>query len=169
MNGLAERATGEAGKRPLDPEDPSDREQLDQLIFFLDDMTRHQMFEERVVFPVLIETGAGDMTRLFVEEHRAIRPLSQRLRKLADRTLERGLDAEQWEIFRLCAGQLARDVMVHLQREELALVQRLRTLLGDRVDHDLATLYAAEKNGHQDASEAPPIASGGRCAPCHPS
>ena len=57
-------------------------------------------FEEKVVFPRLIENGAGDMTRLFVEEHRAIRPLSRQLRGLAADALDRAMTAEQWEIFR---------------------------------------------------------------------
>jgi hypothetical protein len=53
----------------------------------------------------------------------------------------------KWEDFREAAAQLIAEVMRHLQKEELNIVQRMECFLDGETDHRLAIQLVAER-GH---------------------
>ena len=146
MTGLEERVTNGGAETPLDPRVPADREQLEELRTVLQDMMRHHAFEEAVLFPALWSRGAQDITVLFTRDHATIGPLTKRVRNDTEDLLAGGADDALWERFKEGVLDLAAQVMVHLQKEELAIVRRLGSMLGERLDHELAERFLAEKD-----------------------
>jgi hypothetical protein len=55
------------------------------------------------------------------------------------------MDAARWAEFRSAASDLVAEMMAHLQKEELTLVQRLRAFLDGDTDHRLALRHLAER------------------------
>ena len=151
MTGLEDRVSGDAGKTPLNPHHLADRERLDELLAVLNDMIRHHAFEEGVLFPMLWSRGAADVTVLFTQDHAEIGPLTKKLRNLTrDLLASNGApDPELWERFRLYVIELAAQVMVHLQKEELVLVRHLGSMLGEHLDRELAEQFLAGKAPEQ--------------------
>ena len=74
-----------------------------------------------------IARGGGELTSLLTHEHVIIGPLARRVRGIAARILEDGIDADRWAEFQSAATDLVAEMMAHLQKEELTVVQRLRT------------------------------------------
>jgi hypothetical protein len=67
------------------------------------------------------------------------------VRGIAARILEDGIDAERWAEFQGAATDLVAEMMAHLQKEELMVVQRLRAFLDTDTDHRLALRHRAER------------------------
>lgn len=149
MTSLEERLIGQP--EPLDPQVAADRERLEETLAVLDDMLRHHTFEEDVLFPVLLERGAAEMTRVLTRDHAAIEPLAHQLRGVTLSLLAGDDDPTVWERFREAALDLAAQVMVHLQKEELALIRHLGGVLGERLDRELALQFLVEKESGRPA------------------
>jgi hypothetical protein len=73
-----------------------------------------------------------------MQEHVAIGPLARRLGSLAAELLVFGTSPVRWDEFRDVAQDLVSEMLLHLQKEELSVVQRLDTLLDIETDHRLA-------------------------------
>jgi hypothetical protein len=56
-----------------------------------------------------------------------------------------GATLGRWTRFRLATEELIADMMQHLQKEELRVVQRLASLLDARTDHELALSRTAQR------------------------
>jgi hypothetical protein len=84
------------------------------------------------------------MARILAHEHCAIEPMAARLRRIAVRILDHGIDG-QWAAFRDAATQLTGELMRHLQKEELNIVQQMDRLLDSDTDHDLAIRLTRER------------------------
>lgn len=143
--GIESRVTGADGQHPIDPKDEQEKEQLRQLVVSLDQVIDHNAFEEAVLFPLLCTHGGGDLTSLLTQEHVTIGPLAKRLRRIATTILDHGMDAERWSAFRSAATKLVTEMMAHLQKEELTVVQKLRGFLDVETDHRLALRHLAER------------------------
>ena len=139
------RITGKAGLRPLDPRCPVDRSWLRDLLFSLDQIVDHNAFEEAELFPLICAHGEGELAALLIDEHVAIGPLARRLHALALEIIEAGIDVQRWQDFRAVAAQLVSEMMFHLQKEEMTVVQRLAGFLDARADHRLALKHVAER------------------------
>jgi hypothetical protein len=74
-----------------------------------------------------------------------IGPLVKRVRGIAARILEDGIDAGRWSEFQRAATDLVAEMMAHLQKEELMVVQHLRAFLDTDTDHRLAQRHLAER------------------------
>ena len=143
--GIENRITGPAANDPLDPGRAEDKQQLEDLISALEDVLGHHAFEETVIFPIIRSKGGSELTTTLAREHGAIEPMAARLRAIAAQMLG-GADGK-WEQFRVAAAQLIAEVMRHLQKEELNIVQRMECFLDDETDHRLAIQLVAER-GH---------------------
>lgn len=146
--GVENRVSGKAANRPINPANGEDRALLEELVAGLDEIVRHNAFEEGVLFPLLRDTGAGDLTVLLTQEHFIMGPLARRLRSVAVSVLEQGAGDGRWEDFRDTALDYAGQLMLHLQKEEMAVVQQLPSLLGPGVDRALMLRYTAERHRH---------------------
>ena len=143
--GLENRVIGADGRRPIDPRNAEEREHLQELIVSLDQVIDHNAFEEAVLFPPIGARGGGDLASLLTQEHVTIGPLAKRLRAIAAEILQHGISAARWTEFRLAATDLVSEMMPHLQKEELTVVQRLASFLDADVDHRLALRHRAER------------------------
>jgi hemerythrin-like domain-containing protein len=143
MSALEDKILGASANRPFNPADPEDRRQLQELIAVIDrDVNCHFRFEEELLFPIFDEAGAGDMTRMLMQEHEAIRTLGSRVRVLATGALDNGFDGASWAEFRDAAMDLGGSVMFHIQKEEMGVVGRLSFFVDPATDSRLAQQYA---------------------------
>jgi len=152
--GLENRVTGGFADRPIDPRDVEDRSLLDNLVVGLEEIIGHNAFEETVLFPLLKNVGDADLAELLTQEHFAMGPLSKRLRALAAEILEQGTSADRWTAFCDAAMDFSAHLMLHLQKEEMTVVQQLGTLLEPDVDHALALRRKMERDGGKLNSQA---------------
>jgi hemerythrin-like domain-containing protein len=152
--GLENRVTGDFADRPIDPDDAEDRSLLDNLVVGLEEIIGHNAFEEAVLFPLLKDVGADDLAVLLTQEHFAMGPLAKRLRASAADILEHGSSDDHWPAFRDLATNFANHLMLHLQKEETTIVQRLDSLLDPEIDHTLALRRTADRNGGKVAKAA---------------
>jgi hypothetical protein len=152
---LEHRITGKAALRRLDPGFEVDRNWLRDLLFCLDQIVDHNAFEEAELFPMICAHGEGELAALLIDEHEAIGPCAKRLRAIALEIIETGINAQRWDDFKTVGFELISEMMFHLQKEEMTVVQRLTVFLDARADHQLALKHVAER---------PPIRSQGQSA-----
>jgi hemerythrin-like domain-containing protein len=143
--GLENRVIGAEGRRPIDPRCKDEKEHLQELIVSLDQIIDHNAFEEAVLFPLICARGGGELTSLLTHEHVIIGPLAKRVRGIAAKILKDGVDAGRWSEFQRAATDLVAEMMAHLQKEELMVVQHLRAFLDTDTDHRLAQRHLAER------------------------
>lgn len=141
---LQNRISGEAAHRPLDGGEAEDGRLLTSLLASLDQVIIHHSFEETVIFPLIYDRGEGDLAKLLTREHGAIEPKARLLRMIAHGLIGRRADPSEWREFCAAAGDLVAEVMRHLEKEELTVVQRLPTFLDAATDHALAQRHIAE-------------------------
>jgi hemerythrin-like domain-containing protein len=147
--GLENRISGESAAHPLDPRIDEERGQLAELSASLDEIIGHNAFEEAVLFPLICEGGEGDLAALLTHEHVTIGPLAKRLRSITGEILQHGISADRWREFRDAAAELVSEMMLHLQKEELTVVQRLASFVDAEMDHQLALKHGAERLRHR--------------------
>lgn len=145
---LENRIAGEQADRPLDGSDAEDQRLLINILAILDQVIAHHSFEETVIFPLIRDHGEADLARLLTGEHGAIEPKARLLRTLARALVGRSADADEWARFRGAASDLVGEVMRHLEKEELTVVQRLPRFLDASTDHQLALRHGAEQHRH---------------------
>jgi len=107
------------------------------------EMTRHFDFEERELFPRMIDAGDGGMAALLVEEHDAIRAVADEILPLARAAANGTLDAAGWQGLQRGSLELVERMISHIQKETMALLPLLDNLLDDETDRELAFAYAA--------------------------
>jgi hypothetical protein len=134
------------------------------LEFSLEHVIQHNVFEETVLFPLLCDHGEVELAELLVQEHVAIGPLARRLSSLAAELLAHGVSPAGWAEFLDVARELVSEMLLHLQKEELSVVQRLDAFLDAETDHRLANKLAAARS----ASREPPVAMAGPGAVAQP-
>jgi hemerythrin-like domain-containing protein len=143
--GLENRVIGAEGRRPIDPRDADEKEHLQELIVSLDQIIDHNAFEEAVLFPLICARGGGELASLLTQEHVTIGPLTKHLRTIAAEILQHGISAARWREFRLAATEFVSEMMLHVQEEELTVVQRLASFIDADLDHRLALRHRAER------------------------
>ena len=159
---LENRVKGADTVKPIDARGPEDRALLQKVISGLDELIGHNAFEEAVLFPAIGESRDEALTGLIAEEHFVIEPLAQRLRGLALDTLTLGTSFARWTAFREAALELAANLILHLETEEVTVVQRLRLLLDPERDHQLALRYLRERCRGQAGANHPVVRHGMR-------
>jgi hemerythrin-like domain-containing protein len=145
VNGLETQLSSGEAAFPVDPSRTADRDRLRELIDLLDAMIRHHAFEERVLFPLISQRTSADMVALFAEEHAAMGPFVGRLRRVTVEILDNGMTKERLKTFAKALTGFSDYVMVHIQKEELALIQKLDRFLDADTDRSLALAYAEQK------------------------
>ena len=108
---LENRIRGESADRPLNASDAEDRHLLSNLLDGLDRIMVHHAFEEAVVFPLIRDSGDGELTTLLTREHGAIEPKARLLGLLGRQLVGRVASADEWARFRHAAADLVAEVM----------------------------------------------------------
>jgi hemerythrin-like domain-containing protein len=145
MCDLQNRVTGDAGIRCPDPDNEQDRDELSDLIGSLDQVMAHHAFEEDIVFPLLRAEGNVDVVKLLTDEHVVIEPTAYLLRNLTADILRHGPGNGRWDEFRTVAQDLFFEMIGHLEKEELTVLQRLESLLDPETDHRLAVQHVSTR------------------------
>ena len=107
------------------------------------DIGRHFDFEERELFPRLLQVGEGDIAELLKEEHDAIRAVAAEILPLARAAAAGTLDDAGFDAFKRGALELVERQVAHIQKETMALLPRLDDLLDDEADCLLSFAYAS--------------------------
>ena len=94
------------------------------------EIDRHFAFEENHLFTYLESVGDAMIGEHLASEHAAMRPLCAFVAELIQTTSGRGFDEETWAQFRNNASELCERMLVHIQKEEMALLP----LLGEVMD-----------------------------------
>lgn len=128
---------------PIDIAEAEDRARLEALVRVADvDIDRHYRFEEEVLFPRLVAAGLGPVVDVLVMEHEAVRVIAGPLRSTAETALCQGFTPAGWRGFREGICDLVASVSFHIQKEELAIIRQLDTVLGADANRELGRLYA---------------------------
>jgi hemerythrin-like domain-containing protein len=143
--GLENRIAGRRASEPIDLRNEDDRDLLEDLVSSLREVIRHNVFEETVLFPLLCEHGEGELAELLLQEHVAIGPLARRLSELAAEFSAHRTRPGLWAEFREVARDLVSEMLPHLQKEELSVVQRLDAFVDTETDHRLARKLATAR------------------------
>jgi len=144
---LAARVTRAFGGRAADsmPDlaDPAWSALLRDLQVALEfEIAGHFDIEERELFPLLVEAGAGDLVGIFDDEHKAIRAVAAPLIELLQRSRNAGLNAADWRALRALGLELCERLDAHAHKEEIAMLPALETVLDDERDGELIAAYA---------------------------
>lgn len=142
--GLENRVTQKAALRPYDAADPEDRKLLEQVLSGLGEIGGHNAFEENVLFPLIKDQDSDQLTSLLASEHAQMTPMVHRLRSVARELLDGASSTSRWQEFCAAARDLISEMMFHLEKEEMVIVQRLGEYLEPGVDHALALRYETE-------------------------
>src|SRR5271169_6895901 len=86
------------------------------------EIARHFEFEERHLFPYLATAGDEAIGDHLTDEHAAIRPLGHRVVEFARTGLASGFDDRAFEEFRQVGQELCERTLMHVQKEEMALL-----------------------------------------------
>ena len=89
------------------------------------EIERHFSFEEDQLFTYLTEIGDEAIGAHLTEEHRAIRPIGSRIAMLARDAATQGFDATKWNEFCRLGQELSERLLMHVQKEEMALLPLL--------------------------------------------
>lgn len=107
------------------------------------EVSHHFDFEERELFPRMVEVGEDDLVALLEEEHVVVREVAATVRSLADKALTGSLDGTEWQSLRTHGLELCERLTSHAEKEEGALLPLLEDLLDDDADRDAFAAYAA--------------------------
>ena len=107
------------------------------------DIGRHFDFEERELFPRLVESGAGDLAGLLAEEHVAIRAVAGEILPLARSAAAETLDDAGWDALKRGALEMVERLVSHIDKETAALLPALDNLLDEDIDRELAFAYVS--------------------------
>ncbi|MBP2316341.1 hemerythrin domain-containing protein [Azospirillum soli] len=108
-------------------------------------LERHFMLEEEFLFPPIAAAGAYEMTADLLADHETLRPLAQRLARLCALALREGFDEESWPVFRHFGRELIDGLVLHIQKEETALLGAVDAVLTPAQDATLAQAYSHGK------------------------
>lgn len=149
---IENRVSAKASRRPIDPTNAEDRELLDRLLSGLGEIGGHNAFEENVLFPLIRNDGSAELSALLRKEHAQMAPMVQRLMAVARDIRAGGSTDGTWREFCATGRDLVAELMFHLEKEEIVIVQQLDAYLEPSVDHALALRYQQE--AHRRSGEA---------------
>ena len=99
------------------------------------EVERHFDFEEKQLFTYLDAIGDETIGAHLTDEHTAMRPICTEIARLAREAAAEGFNDRNWEAFRQLGLELCERMLVHVQKEEMALLP----LIEEAMDADTAT------------------------------
>ncbi|MCW2314880.1 hemerythrin-like domain-containing protein [Rhodoblastus acidophilus] len=128
-----------ARKQPLEAGDAL----LRDLVAAIDnDTLRHFDFEESHLFPLLQSVGDQLIGDHLTEEHDAMRPLAEKLRTVAGAAQAAGFDAVGWKAFQQAGAAFVQRMLIHVQKEEMALLPLVEDMMDADAEARLHGIYA---------------------------
>jgi hemerythrin-like domain-containing protein len=106
------------------------------------EVKRHFEFEERHLFTFLEALGDAAIGAHLRSEHDAMRPIGERLATLARAAANAAFDAAGWQEFRRLAAELSERMVMHIQKEEMALLPLLEESMDAETELRLYDTYS---------------------------
>ncbi|MCW2284829.1 hemerythrin-like domain-containing protein [Rhodoblastus acidophilus] len=126
-------------KTPLDAKNPLLR---DLAAAIEADTIRHFDFEEQHLFPMLASVGDQLIGDHLTEEHNFMRPVAERLKGLCDTAQQTGFDEESWKQFQRAGAEFVQRMLIHVQKEEMALLPLIDGTMDSATEERLFEVYA---------------------------
>ncbi|NEW98851.1 hemerythrin domain-containing protein [Rhodopseudomonas sp. BR0G17] len=111
------------------------------------DTLRHFNFEETQLFTMFDSVGDQLIGDHLTEEHNFMRPLGEKLIALARAAQAGGFDAESWREFSRSGAELVQRMVVHVQKEEMALLPLLDQTMDEATEARLHDAYVRASQG----------------------
>ena len=129
-------------RQPINVADREGRRLLDDLAAAIEADTLRQFdFEETELFTLFDSVGDQLIGDHLTEEHSFMRPLGEQLVTLARRAAASGFDTDSWHAFSRAGAELVQRMVVHVQKEEMALLPLLDQTLDDATEARLLNAY----------------------------
>jgi hemerythrin-like domain-containing protein len=106
------------------------------------DTIRHFDFEEQHLFPMLASVGDQLIGDHLTEEHSFMRPVAERLKALCDTAQQNGFDDESWTQFQRAGAEFVQRMLIHVQKEEMALLPLIDGTMDSATEERLYEVYA---------------------------
>jgi hemerythrin-like domain-containing protein len=131
-------------RKPMNVADAEDARLLRDLVSAIDaDTMRHFDFEETQLFTLLESVGDQLIGDHLTEEHDAMRPLGKALAAQAQAAVSSGFDAGSWKEFSRAGAEFVQRMVVHVQKEEMALLPLINDTMDGETEQRLYDAYAA--------------------------
>jgi hemerythrin-like domain-containing protein len=127
-------------KTPLDAGNPLLR---DLAAAIEADTIRHFDFEEQHLFPMLASVGDQLIGDHLTEEHSFMRPVAERLKSLCDTAQQNGFDDESWKQFQRVGAEFVQRMLIHVQKEEMALLPLIDGTMDSATEERLHEVYTS--------------------------
>lgn len=129
-------------RQPINVADADGRRLLADLAAAIEsDTLRHFDFEETQLFTLFDSVGDQLIGDHLTEEHSFMRPLGEKLIVLARTAAAGGFDAASWNDFSRAGAELVQRMVVHVQKEEMALLPLLEQTMDDATEARLLVAY----------------------------
>jgi hemerythrin-like domain-containing protein len=107
------------------------------------EVQRHFAFEEQHLFSYLSDMGDEAIGTHLTDEHTAIRPIGLRIGTVARAAATQGFDVASWEEFRRLGQELCERMLMHVQKEEMALLPLIEESMDAETEERLHETYSA--------------------------
>ena len=132
-------------RQPMSLADPEAPRLLCDLVAAIDnDTLRHFDFEESHLFTLFQSVGDQLIGNHLTEEHAFMRPLGEKLAALARLAQQNGFDAARWSEFQRVGAGFIQRMLIHVQKEEAALLPLIEDAMDNETEMRLCGVYAKE-------------------------
>jgi len=107
------------------------------------EVTRHFDFEEQSLFPRLDDAGESNISSILRYEHDLIREGADALVRMLRESWMQPMAGERWGELRSLGLEIVERMVVHIQKEEMALLPAVEVLVSAADDDALMSTYAA--------------------------
>jgi hemerythrin-like domain-containing protein len=109
------------------------------------ELSTHFDFEERVLFPMIADSGGHEMVQHLLNEHETMRPIGRRLQRYCALALRDGFDEDSYATFVHFGWDIVERLERHLQIEETSFLLAVEALMLNNPDLDakIAASYRA--------------------------
>jgi hemerythrin-like domain-containing protein len=105
---------------------------------------RHFDFEENHLFTLFQSVGDQLIGDHLTEEHAFMRPLGEKLAALARAARQDGFDLARWREFQRIGAEFVQRMLIHVQKEEAALLPLIEDTMDSETERRLCGVYARE-------------------------
>ena len=92
--------------------------------------------------PLLESVGDQLIGDHLTEEHNAMRPLGGKARSLCGAAQKSGFDAQSWQEFQRAGAEFVQRMLIHVQKEEMALLPLIDGTMDSATETRLCDVYA---------------------------
>lgn len=129
-------------RQPINCQDPEGVRLLQDLVVAIEtDTMRHFDFEETQLFALLETVGDQLIGDHLTEEHNFMRPVAEKLAALARTAASGDFTPETWKEFSRVGAEFVQRMVVHVQKEEMALLPLVDQTMDDETETRLYQAY----------------------------